>query len=192
MANNKTYAVRDIDHDKSMLTLSDQTLRYPSYQEFNGSFEYVCIPFGDTIIDPLLFEFTDLDLRVNLFPCSEYFSGSLTTMDRCLNNTTLPYTYISMTENASLPQEVGTCSDPYQYRMNKKAAKQMMAGNISLSDALYTGFTVRWMAGIHEWRRACQDSRGVCVYNSTQTSFCPDGLITSDRCNHGRGTPALV
>lgn len=89
MADNKTYAVRDIDYDKSMLTLFDQALRYLS-QEFYVPFENYCIPFRDTIIDPLLFEFTDLDLQ-----CSEYLSGSLTIVDRCLNNTTLTYMYIS-------------------------------------------------------------------------------------------------
>ncbi|XP_042456910.1 LEAF RUST 10 DISEASE-RESISTANCE LOCUS RECEPTOR-LIKE PROTEIN KINASE-like 2.1 isoform X2 [Zingiber officinale] len=191
MANNRTYAVQAIDYDKSMLTIVDKYFLDTWYQELNGSYEYFCMPYGDTVIDPLLFELTDLAQRVILFQCSEEFSGSLTMVDNCfLNHTTRNYMYISMTENATLPPEVGTCSGPYRYPLNKTAAKEVMSRNISLSEAIYTGFTVRWTAGIHEWCRACQDSGGVCVHDSTQICYCPDGSVTSDWCHHDRGGSA--
>ncbi|XP_042462136.1 LEAF RUST 10 DISEASE-RESISTANCE LOCUS RECEPTOR-LIKE PROTEIN KINASE-like 2.1 [Zingiber officinale] len=188
MANNRTYAVQAIDYDKSMLTIVDKYFLDTWYQELNDFYEYSCMPYGDTVIDPLLFELTDLAQRVILFQCSEEFSGSLTMVDNCfLNHTTRNYMYISITENATLPPEVGTCSGPYRFPMNKTAAKEVMSRNISLSEAIYTGFTVRWTAGIHEWCRACQDSGGVCVHDSTQICYCPDGSVTSDWCHHGRG-----
>ncbi|THU62219.1 hypothetical protein C4D60_Mb01t02800 [Musa balbisiana] len=166
--NGKGYVVKNMDYLNRLITVVDPPFVKQSCPQ----------PYQNTSLDFSLYSYIDRDKNVTVFVNCTALSPPIPDvrdMGCAPGGAGGRHGYYQLTGENHI-EILGNCSSLVVVPIHQAAAVEIGYGNLSFSDAVKGGFSLRWEAG-EGWCRDCVESGGRCGFDvlspESHTCFCP-------------------